>query len=148
MVYMNSFNLPKTLWGEHDPYPYFLEEEAEARVMERPAENMQPISGGGGVCTPAALATQMGDAAPVSSHLPLPLTASGQAVWTSRLRAMALCVNSTPRHLSPPISTESSMREGQTPFIKLPLHLPICRASLPVLGDGSGVLGAKDRVPR
>ena len=96
--------------------------------MEQPAENMQPVSGGAGVCTPAALATQMGgDAAPVSSHPPLPLTVSGQAVWTSRLRAVVLCVKSTPRHLSPPVSTESSMREGQTPFIKLPLHLPICR---------------------
>ena len=145
---MNSFNPPKTLWGERDPYPYFLEEETEARVMERPAENMQPISGGGGVCTPAAPATQMGDAVPVSSHPPLPLTASGQAMWTSHLRAVALCVNSTPRHLSPPVSTESSMREGQTPFIKLPLHVPICRAPLRVLGDGSGVLGAEDQVPR
>ena len=59
--------------------------------MEQPAENMQPVSSGAGVCTPAALATQMGgDAAPVSSHPPLPLTASGQAVSTSRLRAVIL----------------------------------------------------------
>ena len=145
MLYMSSFNLPKTLGVSVTHTPTFWRRKLRHRAMEQPAENMQPVSGGAGVCTPAALATQMGgDAAPVSSHPPLPLTVRGQAVWTSRLRAVVLCVKSTPRHLSPPVSTESSMREGQTPFIKLPLHLPICRAPLPVLGDGSGVLGAKD----
>ena len=31
MLYMSPFNLPKTRWGECDPYPYFLEEETEAQ---------------------------------------------------------------------------------------------------------------------
>lgn len=144
MFYIDSFNLPTTLWGERDPHPYFLEEETEAQVKEQPAENRQPVSGGAGVCTPAALATQMGgDAALVSSQLPLPLPASGEAVWTSRLRAVVLGVNAAPRHLRPPISTKSGMREGHTPFIKWSLHLPICRVSLRVLGDGSRTLGSK-----
>ena len=124
--------------------PAFRRRKLRHRAMERPAENLQPVSGGAGACTPATLATQMGgDAALVSSQPPLPLPASGEAVWTSRLRAVVLGVNSTPRHLCPPIATKSSVREGQTPFIKLSLHLPICRVSLHVLGGGSRTLGSK-----
>lgn len=104
---------------------------------------MQSVSGGAGIRTQAALATQMGDVVDVVSSHPQ-LTPHCQWLYGPTIsRTVVLYVNSTPRCPIPPISTKSNVREVQTQFVILSLRLPIFRVSLCILDDGNRMLATR-----